>query len=353
MTIFMTFVNALPQKYNHQPLQNMGRVSYVVLLGVIALGIGGLAGCTDTRSLTQTITNPSGWFGAESTAARSQAQNKPYPELAKISQSPFEGDVKREYENLANELKSDSQLAKYSGEELRKAIPNSKLDSPSSPSVTDKQALATAKARPEPEITPPPTAQKIEQFAKVTPQPPPQTNVSANPKPVASAATPASNIPASVNNANNANNANLMAGGVITNQQLAGIKAMPSQKSAEQNKGRLLANLVYPQNTISLQASDGAVLSEVVRFFKQYDVHKLYIVGHASPSDASGFTSGMLTSYKMSLDRASKVGEKLVSLGIPQSAIQVDARGGNQPLYAESTRNGVVANRRVEIYVEF
>ena len=114
-----------------------------------------------------------------------------------------------------------------------------------------------------------------------------------------------------------------------------------------------MANLIYTKNTVNLLEADAKILTQVVRFFQTYEVKRLYIVGHASKSDAKGFTSGMMTSYKLALDRATFVGESLIKQGIPAEAIQIDSRGINQPIYSEATLHGMIGNRRVEIYVEF
>ena len=117
--------------------------------------------------------------------------------------------------------------------------------------------------------------------------------------------------------------------------------------------GRLIANLFYSENRIELAQSDDDILRQIVRFYQTYDVKNLYIVGHASPSDSRGYTSGMMTSFKIALDRATYVGERLNALGIPFSAIQINSKGARHPIYSEITQNGVIGNRRVSIYVEF
>ena len=128
---------------------------------------------------------------------------------------------------------------------------------------------------------------------------------------------------------------------------------MSTPRLAIGNNGRLLATLFYPQNTIELPAEDDEIFDEIIRFYQDYEVSQLYIIGHASQSDAEGFTSGMLSTYKLALDRAIQVGERLIDRGLSRDTIQIDGRGANQPLYSEATPNGAIGNRRVEVYVEF
>lgn len=313
----------------------------MMLCGVMVVA----GGCDKTKEITEVL-NPVGWFETERAAASREipGEDGDYPKITSMQQSPFQGDIVRDHGDIRESLVADRDNAQYSDVELRKMVPprrigvkadgvkadnddRSKAGAADAGEAADADAdsvmldgdpsaeAAIANALALPQLSPPPTAQNM--------------------------AVEQPEIMASIDR------------GVLTNHPLNNTQALNDLQRRSSDGGRLLANLVYPQNTVALTTNDTEILSEVVRFFESFDVKRLYIVGHASESDSTGFTSGLMTSYKLALDRATFVGESLAERGIPIEAIQIDSRGISQPLYSEATPNGVIGNRRVEVYVEF
>jgi len=59
----------------------------------------------------------------------------------------------------------------------------------------------------------------------------------------------------------------------------------------------------------------------------------------------------ILVNFNISFDRAQAVAGELMRLGVPASALVVEAVGDTQPLLAEVMPAGEAANRRVEIFL--
>lgn len=85
------------------------------------------------------------------------------------------------------------------------------------------------------------------------------------------------------------------------------------------------------------------VVDTIANEFFRGGPDRITLVGHADSVGSDNFN------MSLSADRAENVREALISLGVPASIIQVEARGEADPLVA--TRNNVrePANRRVEI----
>ncbi|NMM43185.1 OmpA family protein [Rhodospirillaceae bacterium KN72] len=88
------------------------------------------------------------------------------------------------------------------------------------------------------------------------------------------------------------------------------------------------------------------VLSLVNSKFGDYKDGSIALVGHTDTSGSNAYND------KLSLDRANNVRFSLIEMGVPASAISVDAKGESEPL--EATGDGVKnpQNRRVEITIK-
>ena len=341
--------------------------------------IGGmllLSSCSSAPDVTQTL-NPGswvgGWFETEQASAAERertaipGEDEDYRRLT-IAEQPFSGDIRRDYEGVVNALVADRRLASYTDQEIRKTVPpvsrvpvsdrggdsldlpddggaaealanqlpdsqrpdNSVENIPSSGEISEDSAIERAQSE-----------DGVQQAARATPsdQASEPENSRGSSQPVRSQTRDSQTRDSDF--------------AVLTNRSLPQVEALGTPRLAIGNNGRLLATLFYPQNTIELPSEDNEIFDEIIRFYQDYEVSQLYIIGHASQSDAEGFTSGMLSTYKLALDRAIQVGERLIARGLSRDTIQIDGRGANQPLYSEATPNGAIGNRRVEVYVEF
>lgn len=304
----------------------MNRLAITVLFSLGFL----LSACDSTHKIAENL-NPVDWFSLEKTNAEAEipGSDEDFPKLTQMSQSPFDGGISRNVQNLEKGLAADRQNALYTDQELRKMVSPSRIGIDEATESGDEgQSTESLNLKDDGGMQ----AEIAENMANPLVTAPPSASLTGNEKPEQLAG---------------------LDGGVLTNHPLSQARKIGDFQRVSGSNGRLLANLVYTDNRIETIAGDEKILGEIARFFKDYEVKRLYIVGHASPSDTTGYTSGLLTSYKVALDRATYVGTRLIELGLPSNVIQVDSKGVNQPIYSEATPNGVIGNRRVEVYVEF
>ncbi len=81
---------------------------------------------------------------------------------------------------------------------------------------------------------------------------------------------------------------------------------------------------------------------------------RVVIIGHASErtKDLPIATHNLLN-FKLSADRAQAVAKQLMRNGVQASAVVIEARGANDPLYYEWMPQGEAQNRRADIYLQF
>ena len=316
----------------------MMRLMRQIVLSLLMLTLlVGLNGCGYTHQITESL-NPDSWFEAERVEAERQintntipGEDSPYPQLSAMDiENPQDNDVRLYYDTLQKGLEADYKNANYTDQELRKMV------SPSIVGVEEMNPEEALLETTEPEKKKEEPVSNILEAAKAVATP------ILEPPPIADMVE--EKVPQAITSLDR---------GVLTNHPLNQAKMLTDLQRRSTQGGRLLANLIYKTNTPNLDAEGKQILQQVSRFFLDYEVRRLYIVGHASASDGEGFTSGLLSSYKQALDRAGGVGETLVTLGIPRELIQLDSRGEKQPIYSEGTPNGIIGNRRVEVYAEF
>ena len=319
-----------------------------------------LSSCSSAPDVTQTL-NPGswvgGWFETEQASAAERertaipGEDEDYRRLT-IAEQPFSGDIRRDYEGVVNALVADRRLASYTDQEIRKTVPpvsrvpvsdsgGASLDLPDDGGAAE----ALANQLPDRQAENIPSSGESSEGSAIE-----RDQQTAGLAPSDQASAPESNRGSSQAARSQTRDSDFA---VLTNRNLPPVEALGTPRLAIGNNGRLLATLFYPQNTIELPSEDNEIFDEIIRFYQDYEVSQLYIIGHASQSDAEGFTSGMLSTYKLALDRAIQVGERLIARGLSRDTIQIDGRGANQPLYSEATPNGAIGNRRVEVYVEF
>lgn len=81
---------------------------------------------------------------------------------------------------------------------------------------------------------------------------------------------------------------------------------------------------------------------------------KVRVVGHASSRTRDlPIERHKMINFEISLDRATRVANELIKLGVDSDAIQTVAMSDNQPLYHEWMPSGEAGNRRTEISIEY
>ena len=116
--------------------------------------------------------------------------------------------------------------------------------------------------------------------------------------------------------------------------------------------GRRIAVIYFRHGSSSLQGRDRNVLRDIARIYERQG-RDLRVVGHASSRTAAMDPVGhRMANFDTSLKRAQAVVDALVSMGVPRDAIQLEARGDNEPVYHEFMPTGEAGNRRAEIFLQ-
>ncbi len=114
-----------------------------------------------------------------------------------------------------------------------------------------------------------------------------------------------------------------------------------------------IADIFFAQASTRLDIQDQEVLRSVAGLLWTRGGH-LHVVGHSSEEVAGlpGLEQS-LTNFEISLDRARRVAEELERLGVASDRLLVEARSDREPIYRQSTPEGLAGNRRVAIFQEF
>ena len=123
---------------------------------------------------------------------------------------------------------------------------------------------------------------------------------------------------------------------------------------AGETEGLVHAAVIHYANGSSrLSRHDMDVLRQVAEVQKQ-DGAIVRVVGHASRgSAAANNVEAKIANFEIAYDRARKVADALIKLGVPEDLVFVASASDSQSAYSESTPNGAAANRRTEIYFEY
>ena len=93
-------------------------------------------------------------------------------------------------------------------------------------------------------------------------------------------------------------------------------------------------------STIYSDSSESKEVQEFAQFLKKTNLYAV-IEGHTSASAPAGYN------YDLSTDRAAKVRNSLVNLGVNSKQVRYMGFGESSPLYNNSTDEGAAKNRRV------
>lgn len=102
-------------------------------------------------------------------------------------------------------------------------------------------------------------------------------------------------------------------------------------------------NVTFDSNSTSIKPVGANTLVGVAMVLKEYDKTAVNIVGH---TDSSGNDS---INIPLSKQRADSVASSLISQGVSANRIYSRGAGASQPIASNSTADGKMQNRRVEI----
>jgi outer membrane protein OmpA-like peptidoglycan-associated protein len=113
-----------------------------------------------------------------------------------------------------------------------------------------------------------------------------------------------------------------------------------------------VATFYFANDSAAISPLDHRILQEIVELHRQRG-GSVRVVGHASTTGAiSDPERRRLMNRAVSERRAASIAKQLRSLGLPQAAIEIEARGDTQPLYDERAPKTAGGNRRVEVFFE-
>lgn len=113
------------------------------------------------------------------------------------------------------------------------------------------------------------------------------------------------------------------------------------------------ATLYFNNGQAWLPEGSSGMLKDVAALYETYG-GKVRVVGHASMRTRDmDLGQHRLVNFQLSADRAQKVAEELMRLGVPASAILLDAKGDSSPVTHEYMPAGEMENRRAEIFIEY
>jgi outer membrane protein OmpA-like peptidoglycan-associated protein len=136
--------------------------------------------------------------------------------------------------------------------------------------------------------------------------------------------------------------------------QQAGARQPQFQQQFRQPTRRELVGVIYfAHGSSNLDNRDRQVLREV-KDMLQGTGGQLRVVGHASMRTATlDPARHAMANFEMSQQRAASVANELNRIGVPDSALVVEAFGAQQPVFYEFMPTGEAGNRRAEIYLEY
>jgi outer membrane protein OmpA-like peptidoglycan-associated protein len=138
------------------------------------------------------------------------------------------------------------------------------------------------------------------------------------------------------------------AGEYMRRQQLALQEELSGTGVGIQREGdniRLImpGDVTFSTASANIDPSFYAVLNDVAQVFINFPATRVEITGHADSRGDEGYNQ------QLSLDRASSVGNYLVSRGVAMQRVYAYGAGENQPVATNDTEVGRARNRRVEI----
>ncbi len=339
-----------------------------LLTGLLALPLV-LGGC----SAVPDWADPTTWFAEDQAPTKvglSQGQagylqSTSFPNLASVPDSAPKVTPRATRVQILNSLAADRANAQYSGERLVGAAPS---ESPGLGATAPVQLAPGQPAR----------VQQATRQPRV-PKPPAQAPVPTAPTPGSAATAGAPSVPRIAGDLvgqEPAPSAPAPARSQVAQSaagqaqlrfpQFQGPQSQGPQFQAPQFQDRgaavaprlaalgaqLVAVIYFGHSSAQLDASDRAVLREVVALQRQRG-GTIRVVGHASAhTGVVDQIKHRLANFEMSLKRANTVAAGLVALGAAKDEVRAEAKGDAQPIFHEFMATGEAGNRRAEIFLE-
>lgn len=111
-----------------------------------------------------------------------------------------------------------------------------------------------------------------------------------------------------------------------------------------------VATIHFAHSSSKLDDRDRSVIAAVASAQRQNDA-EVIVVGHASGrTQQLDKAEHELANFRISLARANRVAEQLISMGVASDKVRVEAVANGKPRFSEAMPTGEAGNRRAEIY---
>lgn len=128
-------------------------------------------------------------------------------------------------------------------------------------------------------------------------------------------------------------------------QATQGTGVAVSQTADNRLKLEIPSDISFDTNRADIKPNFRPVLDRFASSLVEHPYTKVTIVGHTDNTGSDAIND------PLSVNRAARTREYLVTRGVEPNRINIDGRGSHEPLVANSTEANRAQNRRVEIFV--
>ena len=118
-----------------------------------------------------------------------------------------------------------------------------------------------------------------------------------------------------------------------------------TQTADNRLKLEIPSDISFDTNRADIKPNFGPVVDRFVASLTEHPYTRVTIVGHTDNTGSDAIND------PLSVNRAARTREYLVSRGVASNRFSIDGRGSREPIAANNTEASRAQNRRVEIYV--
>ena len=109
---------------------------------------------------------------------------------------------------------------------------------------------------------------------------------------------------------------------------------------------RTFNDVKFFPNDATVQPSYDDMLDDLAQYLKEDERLEVLLIGHSDNVGTDAYNKGL------SRQRATEVKKALISRGVPEFRIEIEARGDSEPLGDNKTYEGRIANNRVNVKIQ-
>lgn len=109
---------------------------------------------------------------------------------------------------------------------------------------------------------------------------------------------------------------------------------------------RTFNDVKFFPNDATVQPSYDDMLDDLAQYLKEDERLEVLLIGHSDNVGTDAYNKGL------SRQRATEVKKALISRGVPEFRIEIEARGDSEPIGDNKTYEGRIANNRVNVKIQ-